>query len=381
MTSSATANCGPSPRSTTHGDLTVTDLTGTSTVTLPAEYALEHVRLGYAATEYGTQSATETASITLASPATTGRGLYVAMTRGRDENRRLRHHRHPRPRPKPATSSKRSSPPTAPTSPPSFNAGTSPNRTGNRHARSRAARSPTGSTTYAPTPPSNHRQAHQALDDSITTRAATRRDPTTPQRNASLWRTPGARPSMPSSTRPAKPSSRRRQHNVPRSNDSTRPGSAAAAKHAPNSPPPTRTSPTPASSSPPHASNPASPTRNEHIAREQIEAARAALSNHDMYAKWQHLPERLSAAKARVDALDTWHDWATGKPVDHQHLTEAVTALHEIAAHEPDVGARQLADVLHQWAEQRGIQLTPPPVQQHRSSANSNRDRPVTRRE
>ncbi|MEO5724514.1 MAG: AAA family ATPase, partial [Ilumatobacteraceae bacterium] len=68
------------------GDLTVTDLTGTSTVALPAGYALEHVRLGYAATEYGTQSATETASITLATPATTGRGLYVAMTRGRDDN-------------------------------------------------------------------------------------------------------------------------------------------------------------------------------------------------------------------------------------------------------------------------------------------------------
>ncbi|MGB8860462.1 MAG: MobF family relaxase, partial [Ilumatobacteraceae bacterium] len=69
------------------GDLTVTDVSGSSTVTLPAEYAMEHVRLGYAATEYGTQSATETASITLAGPATTGRGLYVAMTRGRDDNR------------------------------------------------------------------------------------------------------------------------------------------------------------------------------------------------------------------------------------------------------------------------------------------------------
>jgi len=68
------------------GDLTVTDLVGTSTVTLPADYALEHVRLGYAATEYGTQSSTETASITLATPATTGRRLYVAMTRGCDDN-------------------------------------------------------------------------------------------------------------------------------------------------------------------------------------------------------------------------------------------------------------------------------------------------------
>ncbi len=52
------------------GDLTVTDLSGSSIVTIPAEYAMEHVRLGYAATEYGTQSATETASITLAATTT-----------------------------------------------------------------------------------------------------------------------------------------------------------------------------------------------------------------------------------------------------------------------------------------------------------------------
>jgi len=56
-------------------------------VTLPAKYAGEHVRLGYAATEYGTQSATETVSITPAGTSTTGRGLYVGMTRGRDDNR------------------------------------------------------------------------------------------------------------------------------------------------------------------------------------------------------------------------------------------------------------------------------------------------------
>ena len=67
------------------GHLTVTQPTG-STVTLPAAYVLEHVRLGYAATEHGNQSDTQTASITLATPATTGRGLYVAMTRGRTDN-------------------------------------------------------------------------------------------------------------------------------------------------------------------------------------------------------------------------------------------------------------------------------------------------------
>jgi hypothetical protein len=47
---------------------------------------IEHVRLGYAATEMGTQSDTVTTSVKFASPATTCRNLYVAMTRGRQDN-------------------------------------------------------------------------------------------------------------------------------------------------------------------------------------------------------------------------------------------------------------------------------------------------------
>jgi conjugative relaxase-like TrwC/TraI family protein len=71
-----------------NGDLTVTPLTGTGTgqITLPADYVSLHVRLGYAATEMGTQSDTVTASLELASHATTCRNLYVAMTRGRHDN-------------------------------------------------------------------------------------------------------------------------------------------------------------------------------------------------------------------------------------------------------------------------------------------------------
>ena len=44
------------------------------------------IRLGYAATEPGTQSDNQTGSLILATPATTGRGLYVALTRGQQEN-------------------------------------------------------------------------------------------------------------------------------------------------------------------------------------------------------------------------------------------------------------------------------------------------------
>ncbi len=55
-------------------------------VTLPANYVSEHVHLGYAATEHGNQSDTQHASLTLVTPITTGRGLYVSMTRGRETN-------------------------------------------------------------------------------------------------------------------------------------------------------------------------------------------------------------------------------------------------------------------------------------------------------
>jgi hypothetical protein len=66
--------------------LTVTRERGHGTVTLPVDYAHEHVRLGYAATEHGYQSDTVDHSISLSSSATTRRGLYVAATRGRHDN-------------------------------------------------------------------------------------------------------------------------------------------------------------------------------------------------------------------------------------------------------------------------------------------------------
>jgi hypothetical protein len=71
---------------TPDGGLAVTRIDGHGTVTLPPAYVAEHVQLGYAATEPGNQSDTASTSITLATPATTCRGLYVAVTRGRGEN-------------------------------------------------------------------------------------------------------------------------------------------------------------------------------------------------------------------------------------------------------------------------------------------------------
>jgi hypothetical protein len=69
------------------GSLTVSHRAGHGVVTLPADYARDHVRLGYAATEHGNQADTVDVAIELVSTATTHRGLYVGATRGRDENR------------------------------------------------------------------------------------------------------------------------------------------------------------------------------------------------------------------------------------------------------------------------------------------------------
>jgi conjugative relaxase-like TrwC/TraI family protein len=71
---------------TIDGSLTVSRQRGHGTVTLPADYVREHVRLGYAATEHGYQSDTVDHSLALTSAAASRRGLYVAATRGRDDN-------------------------------------------------------------------------------------------------------------------------------------------------------------------------------------------------------------------------------------------------------------------------------------------------------
>jgi conjugative relaxase-like TrwC/TraI family protein len=68
------------------GSVTVSSNQGAGRVSLPAEYAREHVRLGYAATEHGIQGDTTTISVELVSESTTRRGLYVGASRGHERN-------------------------------------------------------------------------------------------------------------------------------------------------------------------------------------------------------------------------------------------------------------------------------------------------------
>ncbi len=71
------------------GSLTVSHRDGHGQVTLPADYARAHVRLGYAATGHGYEGDTVDVSLGVVTPATSHRGLYVAATRGRQENQLL----------------------------------------------------------------------------------------------------------------------------------------------------------------------------------------------------------------------------------------------------------------------------------------------------
>jgi hypothetical protein len=73
----------------TDGSLTLSQDRGHDRVTVPADYARRHLRLGYAATAHGHQGDAVDRSYTLVTPATSHRALYVGATRGRQSNRLL----------------------------------------------------------------------------------------------------------------------------------------------------------------------------------------------------------------------------------------------------------------------------------------------------
>ncbi len=71
------------------GDVTARRHGSNDAVILPADYVAEKVQLGYATTEHGNQGDTHDVALALVTPATTVRGFYVAMTRGRHNNTAL----------------------------------------------------------------------------------------------------------------------------------------------------------------------------------------------------------------------------------------------------------------------------------------------------
>jgi DNA transposition AAA+ family ATPase len=71
------------------GGLTVSHHNGHGQATLPADYVRAHVRLGYAATCHGYEGDTVDVSLGVVTSVTSHRGLYVAATRGREQNQLL----------------------------------------------------------------------------------------------------------------------------------------------------------------------------------------------------------------------------------------------------------------------------------------------------
>jgi conjugative relaxase-like TrwC/TraI family protein len=69
-----------------HGSFVLSSQRDNGRVQVPVDYVRQHVRLGYAATEHGHQGDTTTIGIELASEFTTRRALYVAATRGQQQN-------------------------------------------------------------------------------------------------------------------------------------------------------------------------------------------------------------------------------------------------------------------------------------------------------
>jgi hypothetical protein len=66
------------------GSLTVTGTTGT--ITLPADYSIQHLELGYAQTSHASQGRTVDTALLLVDSPTDSRGIYTPLTRGRYEN-------------------------------------------------------------------------------------------------------------------------------------------------------------------------------------------------------------------------------------------------------------------------------------------------------
>jgi len=72
-----------------NGALLVDRMHGAGSVTLPADYVAEHVALGYALTVHKAQGQTTDLATVLVDETMTAAQLYVAMSRGREENRAL----------------------------------------------------------------------------------------------------------------------------------------------------------------------------------------------------------------------------------------------------------------------------------------------------
>ena len=342
------------------GDLTVTQLDGHGTVTLPADYAGQHVRLGYAATEPGVQSDNQTGSLTLATPATTGRGLYVAMTRGQQENlvyvvtdtddiaeardvleaimtsdradtpaitqRRLlaqQHRQSPRPRPRceiPDWFHR-------------FREFAIGELDDARDAvdRSRLERQPLQ---YAV------QRAERRFAIARETGAPFEQTVNDTQQAVALAEAERYRANR------ALADAGRLHKRQPRADLEQADRDLADAQTIHEA-----------------AIERAHPYRHEHAdAVHKLRATREQLESFDRLERWHYLPEKLAAAEQHLEALDTSQRWASGQPVTHPQLTTCAATLDEHSQHDYGRYDAALLDVVQHWARTNNLSLRIEPL-------------------
>ena len=349
----------------TGGDVTVTQVGGHGTITLPAGYVRDHVRLGYAATEPGNQSDTQTGSITLATPATTGRGLYVAVTRGEQENliltvtethditeardilkaiiasdradipavtqrRQLAEQHHQAPRPQARCQI-----------PDWFNG-----------LRQEAV--------------CDYRDARQALEDSQT-RGQRLEDAVEAAQQQFTAADIACRPFdaiVDTATQDVKRAQDARRNAQRDLDDTGRFGRRRARVQIADA------DARLAEANETHkvAEGHARPTREILAAmRINLASARRDYDVHDQIARWSYLPERLEAAEQRIDALDGWRDWADGKFIADGTVVGVMHGLSGEARSDGSGAYNVLADVIIRWAQTRGLDVSrPTPTIEHR---------------
>ena len=343
------------------GDLTVAQLDGQGTVTLPAEYVCDHVRLGYAATEPGNQSDTQTGSITLATPATTGRGLYVAMTRGQQENSvRVVTETHDIAEACDIlqgimTSDRADVPAVA-----------------QRRQLAQQDRQPIRLQPRCEVPEwfddlrreaaAEYREARHALEDSEAKRQRLTEAVDVAQQRSAEANTlcapfdeafQKAQDAVKRAAADRREAERKLAESGIRGRRQIRAEHAVAADGL-----------TVAEAQLARAKEKAlGPDSIRTEVRQELEAARRDLRSHDQIERWSYLPERLQAIEDRIDALDTWREWAVGRDVDGRRLTATVETLDQHASTSQLNGAGELVRVACAWAMRHGVELIEPCLQ------------------
>lgn len=96
------------------------------------------------------------------------------------------------------------------------------------------------------------------------------------------------------------------------------------------------------------------PDQQRDAAYHELRQAKDAVRSHDRFQQWEHLPQNLDAAQRGIDALDTWRDWADGRAMHHDRLNAAIDTLTAMPT------ARPLADVVERWADTHHVELRRP---------------------